>query len=113
MTASVKVLEFCTSSLVQYHMNLLKFYELFLLRRNTLLEGLPDGAMGYVNQSLRNILCCAKCNCRKKTQTYHWKCLPLQLLVFSINTQDGQMHPSPQTRQDKSLTGLPFVFLFS
>ncbi len=64
MTARVKVLELCTSTLVQYHMNLLKFYSLLLLLRNTLLEVLPDGAVGYVNQSLRNI-CCAKCNCRK------------------------------------------------
>ncbi len=65
MTARVKVLELCTSTLAQYHMNLLKFYSLLLLLRNTLLEVLPDGAMGYVNQSLRNIICCAKCNCRK------------------------------------------------
>ncbi len=65
MTARVQVLELCTSSLVQYHMNLLKFYSLLLLLRNTLLEVLPDGAVGYVNQSLRNIICCAKCNCRK------------------------------------------------
>ncbi len=65
MTARVKVLELCTSALVQYHMNLLKFYSLLLLLRNTLLEVLPDGAVGYVNQSLRNIICCAKCNCRK------------------------------------------------
>ncbi len=41
MTARVKVLELCTSTLVQYHMNLLK---LLLLLRNTLLEVLPDGA---------------------------------------------------------------------
>ncbi len=65
MTARVKVLELCTSTLAQYHMNLLKFYSLLLLLRNTLLEVLPDGAVGYVNQSLRNIICCAKCNCRK------------------------------------------------
>ncbi len=65
MTARVKVLELCTSTLVQYHMNLLKFYSLLLLLRNTLLEVLPDRAVGYVNQSLRNIICCAKCNCRK------------------------------------------------
>ncbi len=26
---------------------------------------LPDGAVGYVKQSLRNITCCAKCNCSK------------------------------------------------
>ncbi len=64
MTARVKVLELCTSTLAQYHMNLLKFYSLLLLLRNTLLEVLPD-LMGYVNQSLRNIICCAKCNCRK------------------------------------------------
>ncbi len=30
MTARVKVLELCTSTLVQYHMNLLKLYELLL-----------------------------------------------------------------------------------
>ncbi len=65
MTARIKVLELCTSTLVQYHMNLLKLYSLLLLLRNTLLEVLPDGAVGYVNQSLRNIICCAKCNCRK------------------------------------------------
>ncbi len=65
MTARVKVLELCTSTLAQYHMNLLKFYSLLLLLRNTLLEVLPDGAVRYVNQSLRNIICCAKCNCRK------------------------------------------------
>ncbi len=65
MTARVKVLELCTSTLVQYHMNLLKFYSLLLLLRNNLLEVLPDGAVGYVNQSSRNIICCAKCNCRK------------------------------------------------
>ncbi len=65
MTARVKVLELCTSTLAQYHMNLLKFYSLLLLLRNNLLEVLPDGAVGYVNQSLRNIICCAKCNCRK------------------------------------------------
>ncbi len=65
MTAGVKVLELCTSMLVQYHMNLLKFYELLLLRCNTLLEVLPDGAVGYVSQCLRNITCCEKCNCCK------------------------------------------------
>ncbi len=62
MIAGVKVLELCMNI---YHMNLLKFFELLLLRRNTLLEVLPDGAVGHVNQSLRNIKCCAKCNCRK------------------------------------------------
>ncbi len=65
MTARVNILELCMSTLVQYHMNLLKFYSLLLLLRNTLLVVLPDGAVGYVNQSLRNIICCAKCNCRK------------------------------------------------
>ncbi len=74
MSARVKILELCTSMLVQHLINLLKFYELLLLRRNTLLEVLPDGAVGYVNQNLRNIICCAKCNCRKvqsKGQNQH------------------------------------------
>ncbi len=65
MSAGVKVLELCTSTLVQYIMHLLKFYELLLLRHNTLLEVLPDGAVGYVNQILRNIVCCVKCKCCK------------------------------------------------
>ncbi len=56
MTAGVKVLELCMSMLVQNHMNLLKFYELLILRRNTLLEVLPDGAMGYVNQCLWQVM---------------------------------------------------------
>ncbi len=60
MTAGVKVLELRMSMLVHYHMNLLNFYELLLLRHNTLLMVLADGAMGYVNQSLRNI----KCGCK-------------------------------------------------
>ncbi len=51
----VKVLELCMSMLVQYHMNLLKFYELLLLRHNILLMVLTDGAVGCVNQSLRNM----------------------------------------------------------
>ncbi len=49
---------------LQYH----EFSEILwviILLRNTLLEGLTDGAVGYVNQSLRNIICCAKCNCHK------------------------------------------------
>ncbi len=62
MTAGVKVLELCMNI---HNMNLLKFFELLLLLRNTLLRVLPDGAVGQVNQSLRNIKCCAKCNCRK------------------------------------------------
>ncbi len=62
MTAGVKVLELCMNI---YHMNLLKFFELLLLLQNILLRVLPDGAMGHANQSLRNIKCCAKCNCRK------------------------------------------------
>ncbi len=62
MIAGVKVLELCMNI---YHMNSLKFFELLLLRRNTLLEVLPDGAVGHVNQGLRNVKCCAKCNCHK------------------------------------------------
>ncbi len=47
MTAvGVKVLELCMSMLVHYHMNLLKFYELLLLRHNTLLMVLTDGPWG-------------------------------------------------------------------
>ncbi len=51
---------------ISYHIiSYLKIYELLLLWRNTLLEVLPDRAVGYVNQSLRNIICCEKFNCRK------------------------------------------------
>ncbi len=55
MTAGVKVLELC--------MNI--YLELLLLLRNTLLRVIPDGAVEHVNQSLRNIKCCAKYICRK------------------------------------------------
>ncbi len=59
MTARVKVLELCTSTLVQYHMNLLKFYSLLLLLRNNLLEVLPDGGRGI---------------CKPKFKKHHMLC---------------------------------------
>ncbi len=38
------------------------------------------------------------------TQTYHLKCLPLQLLVFCVHTRWPNSNP---------MTGLPLVFLIS
>ncbi len=49
----------------EYACKIGKLYELLLLQPKIFLGVLPDGAVGYVKQSLRNITCCAKCNFNK------------------------------------------------
>ncbi len=116
MSARVKILELCTSMLVQHLINLLKFYELLLLRRNTLLEVLPDGGRGICkpkfkkhSYAVQNVTA-VKFSQRVRTNTD----IPFEMFAFATF---GLLHKMakfiPLHKQDKSLTGLLLVFLFS
>ncbi len=58
----------------------------------TLLRFLPGGAVGYVKKKVKETSNAVQIvKVLRPTQTYHWKCIPLQLLVFSVNAQYGQI----------------------
>jgi len=72
MTAAVKVIELCTSTLVQYHMNLLTWSIVWIITPSTwhfIRGSYWWGSVVCKKKSLRNIKCCAKCNCSNVQST--------------------------------------------
>ncbi len=99
------------ASIILYEFaDLLNCMNYYLLRHDTLLRVLLMGPWDKCDkQSLRNIKMLCKMYLQyssvkvlRPIQTYHWKCLPLQLLVFSVN---AKIQPKSNPR-----TGLPLVF---
>jgi hypothetical protein len=86
-------------------------YELLLLQHDTFLGVLPDGAVGYVKQSLRNIKCCANVTAVQFSQGSQTNTVvPLEVFAFAAF---GLLRTRTVWPNSNPMAGLPLVFPFS